>query len=138
MKDAYDIEEKMDQEKLQRRSMYKAMLKQAQLDPQVMKIFKKQEREKEKRFADDYVIDFDAFDNFVHRMRDEHEKCGPNCVHLQRFYNKIGYYTMGNNRKTLELKKMDIWDTPDKKRHRQRLPMIPRRKPKIIVPSTVN
>ncbi len=39
----------------------------------------------------DVELSFEFFKNFYSRLLEVHKKCGSNCVHLQRFYKKIGY-----------------------------------------------
>jgi len=75
-----------------------------------MKMFKKFYKEKGGIIGEngEFLIDLDDFKEFHKNFAEAHKGCGPNCIHLQRFYSKIGYYPFWNNRKPLEMKKTSV------------------------------
>lgn len=59
----------------------------------------------------DGVLNFEEFKNVMEGIKDEHKKCGNNCIHLTRFYNKLGYYPT-NKRPIYQLHKNTISKLP--------------------------
>jgi len=59
-----------------------------------MKMFKKFYKEKGGIVGEngEFLIDLNTFKDFHKSFVEAHKGCGPNCIHLQRFYAKIGYY----------------------------------------------
>ena len=98
-------------EEAQARAMYKAMLTKAKGDPKLMNLFKTYLKEKGTPIADEenFIADFETFNDYVKHFRETHAKCGGEvCMHLQRFYARIGYYPIWNNRVPLPMTKADI------------------------------
>ena len=97
-------------EEAQARAMYKAMLTKAKGDPKLMNLFKTYLKEKGVEIADEenFIADFDTFNEYMKHFRETHGKCGDNCMHLQRFYARIGYYPIWNNRVPLPMTKPEI------------------------------
>jgi len=97
-------------EEAQARAMYKAMLTKAKGDPKLMSLFKTYLKEKGATIDDEenFIADFDTFQEYVKHFRETHGKCGDNCMHLQRFYARIGYYPIWNNRVPLTMNRPDI------------------------------
>jgi len=107
-------------EEMQSRAMYKAMLTKAKQDPKLMNLFKNFMKEKGIKIEDEenYIADFDTFQEYLQTFKMKHGKCGDTCSHLQRFYARIGYYPLWNNRVPLEMKKPHIAN--DKARYRNK------------------
>lgn len=61
---------------------------------------------------DDFEVDFEVFKEYYKRMQKIHRKCGEDCIHLRRFYNKIGWHGSYNDRPFFTLKKNDIDKLP--------------------------
>ena len=58
------------------------------------KFDEKKKLEKEKKEDEEYEEDnftYDRFKKFFNRMIKMHKRCGGNCIHLRRFYQKIGF-----------------------------------------------
>jgi len=110
-------------EEVQTRAMYKSMLTKAKQDPKLMSLFKAFAKEKGKIINDDetFIVDFDTFQGYLQKFKEIHGKCGESCSHLQRFYARIGYYPIWNNRIPLEMKKPHIAN--DKARYRNKPPV---------------
>ena len=99
----------LNKEEAQTRAMYKAMLTKAKQDPKLMNLFKNFMREKGVNVDDEnFIVDFDNFKDYLKKFKETHGKCGDKCTHLQRFFARIGYYPMWNNRVPLEMKRPDI------------------------------
>lgn len=112
----------------QTKVMYKAMLNSAMKDPKIINMFKRAQLKEGGDVADngEFIPDYTTFHKFVDEFIGRHKKCGADCIHLQRFYSRIGYYPTYQNRKTMEMKKKDLTNMPDKERHRYKLPLIPK------------
>ena len=59
---------------------------------------------------------FTQFVDFVKDLQTQHQKCGPNCKHLQRFYEKLGLEKR-KNRSQVILSKSDIGSLPRISKH---------------------
>ena len=47
--------------------------------------------------GDIQIPNFEEFKEFLERMLNQHKKCGKECSHLKRFYEKIGYLPTEKN-----------------------------------------
>jgi hypothetical protein len=114
--------------------MYIAMTQKTNLDSKIKQIFQKTSYNMEPTEEAQELIDFDTFNKFVSELQEDHQKkCGPECIHLQRFYSRIGYNSGIKKRQILQMTVQDVSTTvPDIERRRKKLPLIPR-KPKQIM-----
>jgi len=112
-------------EEAETRTMYKSMLYKVQSDPKLMNVFKKVHVERGGHVGEEgeMEIDFNTFQEYHKRLVEEHQSCGPNCIHLQRFYNRIGYYPFWHNRKPLTMKSPLFADVPPPEMPRFKQPM---------------
>ncbi len=101
-------------EEIQLRRVYRSVLKQAQGDPELLKFLQKV-HEQNAPTDDESIgtlttlqIDFEKFKKFYQKFTNEHRKCGHDCIHLQRFYERIGFDIFWNKRRRLDLKKQVI------------------------------
>jgi hypothetical protein len=60
----------------------------------------------------DVELSFEFFKNFYKRLLETHKKCGANCVHLQRFYKKIGYTRGLHSKKEFNMSKQIVDKLP--------------------------
>ena len=94
-------------------AMYDSLLQRLGGNPSLKKLFKDvaQRRYKQlgKRFdAEKFEIDFEDFAEYYETLERIHKKCGENCPHLRRFYDKIGYWPHAEDRALFPLRKTDI------------------------------
>lgn len=58
-------------------------------------------------------VEFDEFKNYFVKFKSVHKKCGDDCVHLRRFYQKIGWVSPSlSNRPYFVLQRTDISKLP--------------------------
>lgn len=57
---------------------------------------------------EEFNVDLNTFREYVYNMKRIHKKCGEDCIHLRRFYTKIGWYGSHSQRPYFTLKKKDI------------------------------
>ena len=98
-------------------AMYSSMVEKIRVSPDTKKIFKHMARERASE-ADKALdeknleVDFELFKEYYTKLQNIHKKCGSDCPHLKRFYQKIGYHPQNHNRTYLHLNITDIDKLP--------------------------
>lgn len=54
------------------------------------------------------VPKYEEFKEIMKKIIDEHQKCGPKCPHLQRFYDRLGFSELKANRKPFKIHKRNL------------------------------
>lgn len=99
------------------KKIYSALVDRLQSQPELKRIFKHIARERhvdasqpfdEKNFK----VDYEVFSAYYTQLKNSHRKCGDDCPHLKRFYQKVGYFPFHSSRPYLLLTKTDIDKLP--------------------------
>ena len=99
------------------RKIYNAVAERINNQPELKKIFKQVARTKHKDDDDkfdekNFKVDYDIFQEYYNQLVLSHKKCGEDCPHLKRFYQKIGYFPSYVSRPYLHLKQTDVEKLP--------------------------
>lgn len=97
--------------------MYDLMKQRVALNPSLKNTFKTTVQQRSKAAGksfepNKFEIDFEDFKEYYETLERVHKKCGDNCPHLRRFYEKIGYWPYLEERSTLPLPRTDIDKLP--------------------------
>jgi len=66
-----------------------------------------------------FMLNYDDFRDYYTQLIKLHERCGDECVHLKRFYNKMGVHKRYQGKKYLVLNKTNITKLPASKPRRK-------------------
>lgn len=108
-----DLESK--EHKIQK--MYDALKNKMRQDPSVKKLFKCFLQKKHQGSGlnfdlSKFEVTLEDFRVYYETFEKLHKKCGENCPHLKKFYEKIGYYPFAEKRLLFPLSKTDIERLP--------------------------
>jgi len=66
-----------------------------------------------------FMLNYDDFRDYYTQLIKLHERCGDECIHLKRFYNKMGVHKRYQGKKYLVLNKTNITKLPASKPRRK-------------------
>ena len=67
----------------------------------------------------EFMLNYDDFRDYYTQLIKLHERCGDECMHLKRFYNKMGVHKRYQGKKYLVLNKTNITKLPASKPRRK-------------------
>ena len=98
--------------------MYSALQQKALVMPNVKKIFTNMVQKKNPNInlqdleEGNFEVDFEVFKEHMVNFKETHRRCGEDCPHLRRFYEKVGYNTKAKKREFFSLRVTDIDKLP--------------------------
>ena len=106
------------------REMYRALERKVEMNPSIKNLFKKYigrmhiehspERVQLMENNLEFQIEYDDFSGYVKSFAQNHKKCGDSCIHLRRFFDKIGFQQLNpyGNRLVIALPTTNIDKLP--------------------------